>query len=186
VNYETVLLGLAQSNFEFAIEIGSQVCSCVTLPVGGAVSPRWIAGWRRKNRFVIWLTLFSQAPELCAYFPIFLVLKANSFASGIVRVEKEQEAISSGPYRLVRHPMHSAILILVLFTPTALGSYLALPVFALIPHLIFRLLNEEKILRNELYGFVSEQPPAARLRSKRACAQALTIIYMRPPRPGVE
>jgi len=38
----------------------------------------------------------------------------------IVRLEKEQKVISSVPYRLVRHPMYSAILILVLFTPTAL------------------------------------------------------------------
>jgi len=50
--------------------------------------------------------------------------------------------------------MYSAILIMVLFTPTALGSYLALPVFVLlIPLLIFRLVNEEKILRHELYGY---------------------------------
>jgi protein-S-isoprenylcysteine O-methyltransferase Ste14 len=82
------------------------------------------------------------------------VLKENSFVSSIVRVEKEQKVISSGPYRLVRHPMYSAILMLVLFTPTALGSYLALLVFALlVPLLIFRLINEETILRNELDGY---------------------------------
>lgn len=102
----------------------------------------------------IWLTLLSQTLVVCAYVLVFLVLKANSFASSIVRVEKEQKVISCGPYSLVRHPMYSAILILILFTPTALGSYLTLPVFALlIPLLIFRLLNEEKILRNELYGY---------------------------------
>ena len=101
-----------------------------------------------------WLTLLSEALLLAAYFLIFLVLRANRFASSVVRVEKQQQVISSGPYRLVRHPMYSAILILILFTPTALGSYLALPVFALlIPLLVLRLLNEERILRNELHGY---------------------------------
>lgn len=108
-------------------------------------------GW---STVPIWLIFPSQALVLCAYFLLFRVLKANSFASSVVRVENGQTVISSGPYRLVRHPMYSALLILVLFTPTALGSYLALPIFALlIPLLIFRLLNEEKILRNELYGY---------------------------------
>ena len=50
--------------------------------------------------------------------------------------------------------MYSAVLILILFTPLALGSYLTLPVFALlIPLLIFRLLNEEKVLRDGLTGY---------------------------------
>jgi protein-S-isoprenylcysteine O-methyltransferase Ste14 len=36
----------------------------------------------------------------------------------------------------------------------ALGSYVTLPVFALvIPVIIFRLLNEEKMLRRELFGY---------------------------------
>jgi protein-S-isoprenylcysteine O-methyltransferase Ste14 len=108
-------------------------------------------GW---SAVPIGLILFAQALVLCAYLLIFLVLKANSFASSVVRVEKEQKVISWGPYRLVRHPMYSAILILILFTPVALGSYLALPVFVLlIPLIILRLLSEEKVLRNELYGY---------------------------------
>ena len=41
-----------------------------------------------------------------------------------------------------------------LFTPLALGSYLALPVFALlVPLIVLRLLNEEKVLRQELPGY---------------------------------
>jgi len=41
-----------------------------------------------------------------------------------------------------------------LSTPLALGSYFALPAFALlIPFYIFRLLNEEEVLRQELRGY---------------------------------
>jgi protein-S-isoprenylcysteine O-methyltransferase Ste14 len=42
----------------------------------------------------------------------------------------------------------------LLFTPLAMGSYFALPVFALlIPLIVLRLLNEEKVLRQELPGY---------------------------------
>jgi protein-S-isoprenylcysteine O-methyltransferase Ste14 len=41
-----------------------------------------------------------------------------------------------------------------LFTPLALGSYWAVPVFALIiPVIVLRILSEETILRRELAGY---------------------------------
>lgn len=41
-----------------------------------------------------------------------------------------------------------------LVIPLALGSYFACPVFALlIPLYVFRLLNEERVLRQELSGY---------------------------------
>ena len=43
---------------------------------------------------------------------------------------------------------------MLLFTPLALGSYFALPTFALfVPVIVVRLLNEEKVLRQELPGY---------------------------------
>ena len=54
----------------------------------------------------------------------------------------------------MRHPMYSGSLVLFVFTPLALGSYVALPLFAvLIPIYVIRLLNEEKVLRRELSGY---------------------------------
>jgi protein-S-isoprenylcysteine O-methyltransferase Ste14 len=42
----------------------------------------------------------------------------------------------------------------ILFKPLALGSYWAVPVFALIiPVIVLRILNEETILRKELAGY---------------------------------
>jgi len=57
-------------------------------------------------------------------------------------------------YRLVRHPLYSGSQVIWLATPLALGSYIAWPAFALlIPFYVFRLLNEEKVLRQELPGY---------------------------------
>jgi len=54
----------------------------------------------------------------------------------------------------VRHPMYLGGSVMFLFTPLALGSYFALPAFLLlIPLVVLRLLNEEKVLRQELPGY---------------------------------
>jgi len=104
--------------------------------------------------FQLWLTIVSQAMVLAGYLVILWVMKTNSFASSIVEVSADQQVISSGPYAIVRHPMYLGGVVLLLFTPLALGSYWALPGFLLITLLIvFRLLNEEKVLRNQLPGY---------------------------------
>jgi protein-S-isoprenylcysteine O-methyltransferase Ste14 len=100
------------------------------------------------------LTLLSLALLLAGYALVFLPLRANTFASATIRVETGQHVISDGPYRLIRHPMYAGILALILFTPLALGSWVALPVFLLlVPILVVRLVNEEKLLRRDLPGY---------------------------------
>ena len=61
---------------------------------------------------------------------------------------------SSGVYKLVRHPMYAANLILMVGIPLALGSYWGL--LLLIPGmlvLVFRILDEEKLLTQDLAGY---------------------------------
>jgi protein-S-isoprenylcysteine O-methyltransferase Ste14 len=60
------------------------------------------------------------------------VFDIHRFASSTINVEAGQKVVSAGPYRWVRHPMYLAVLFMMLFTPLALASYLALPFFALI------------------------------------------------------
>jgi protein-S-isoprenylcysteine O-methyltransferase Ste14 len=85
---------------------------------------------------------------------LFHVLRFNTFAGSIVQVEAGQGVISSGPYRMVRHPMYSSFLLFYFLTPFALGSYLAVPVFLLlVPVLVYRLLQEEKFLAQGLPGY---------------------------------
>src|SRR5262249_16770428 len=90
-------------------------------------------GWSGAflGRVPLWLVLMGQALVLAAFFLVFQVKKTNRFASSVIQVEAGQEVISAGPYRLVRHPMYSALSLLMLATPLALGSYLAVPLFVL-------------------------------------------------------
>jgi protein-S-isoprenylcysteine O-methyltransferase Ste14 len=83
-----------------------------------------------------------------------LVITQNSYAAVTVRVEAGQKLASSGLYGLVRHPMYAGNLILMLGIPLALGSYWGL--LFIIPGvavLIFRILDEEKLLSQDLAGY---------------------------------
>jgi protein-S-isoprenylcysteine O-methyltransferase Ste14 len=82
------------------------------------------------------------------------VLKANRYAAATIRVEEGQPVVSTGPYALVRHPMYSAAIVLLASIPLALGSWLGL--LWLVPFsavLAWRLLNEERFLRQNLPGY---------------------------------
>ena len=88
------------------------------------------------------------------YLIIFFVFKQNSYASRVVEVDKNQKVISTGPYRIVRHPMYSGVMIMFIPTPVALGSYWGLIPMAAIPLvLVFRILNEENVLCKDLSGY---------------------------------
>ena len=108
-------------------------------------------GW---SRVPLWLTILSLFFVFAGYLITLWVMKENSFASRTVQVEEGQKVISTGPYRLARHPMYFGAVLMLLFTPLALGSWWALPGFLLaIPLIVLRLLNEEKMLCRDLPGY---------------------------------
>jgi protein-S-isoprenylcysteine O-methyltransferase Ste14 len=102
----------------------------------------------------LWLKLLSLGIVLGAYMAVIWVMDVNRYAARTIQVEAGQTVISIGPYHWIRHPFYSSSIIMMLFIPPALGSWVALPVFALIiPIYVARLLNEEKVLRRELAGY---------------------------------
>jgi protein-S-isoprenylcysteine O-methyltransferase Ste14 len=91
---------------------------------------------------------------LLGYCLVFLVFRENRYASRIIEVEKGQSVIASGPYAVIRHPMYLGTLLMYVFSPLALGSYWAvLPGLLIIPVLVARILNEEKVLLQGLQGY---------------------------------
>ena len=68
------------------------------------------------------LSLVSDGFVALGFFIVFLVFRENTYTSAVIEVAEEQKVISSGPYSLVRHPMYSGAILLLVFTPLALGS----------------------------------------------------------------
>ncbi len=84
-----------------------------------------------------------------------LVFRENSYGASNIRVFDGQTVVSTGPYALVRHPMYGGVLVMMIGVPLALGSWWGLAVLALTtPVLIWRILDEEKLLKKDLPGYI--------------------------------
>jgi protein-S-isoprenylcysteine O-methyltransferase Ste14 len=83
------------------------------------------------------------------------VFKENSYGASTIQVVEDQKVISTGPYALVRHPMYVGVLVMMAGVPLALDSLWGLTVLALAtPALVWRILDEEKLLKKELPGYI--------------------------------
>jgi len=92
------------------------------------------------------------------FFFIARVYRENTFTSATIEVASNQKVISTGPYAIVRHPMYASGLLYLFATPIALGSYWGLPVIAaMVPFLLWRLLDEERFLAQTLPGYTQYQ-----------------------------
>jgi protein-S-isoprenylcysteine O-methyltransferase Ste14 len=83
-----------------------------------------------------------------------MVVNQNDYAAATVTVEAEQKVVSTGLYGLVRHPMYVGALIMMVGMPLALDSFWGL--LTIVPGvaaLVFRVGDEEKMLRRELDGY---------------------------------
>lgn len=83
-----------------------------------------------------------------------VVIVQNGYAAANVTVEAEQKVVSTGLYGLVRHPMYTGNVIMMIGVPLALGSYWGL--VCVVPGVIMlalRIRDEEELLGHELNGY---------------------------------
>ncbi len=123
--------------------------SLVAMVVLSALDHRF--GWSRVPAAVC---LVGDVVAAVGLGMVMLVIVQNSYASSTVQVESGQTVVSRGLYGLVRHPMYTANVIMMVGIPLALGSYWGL-VFV-IPGLLtlaWRIRDEETLLRDELDGY---------------------------------
>jgi protein-S-isoprenylcysteine O-methyltransferase Ste14 len=121
----------------------------VALLVVSALDHRF--GWSDVPVFAV---LAGDVLVAVGCYLILLVYRANTYASARIEVEAGQQVISTGPYATVRHPMYASALVYLLGTPIALGSYWGLlGLAAIVPALIWRLIDEERVLALKLPGY---------------------------------
>ena len=83
-------------------------------------------------------------------------LVSNAFFAGTVRIQTERghAVVSTGPYRIVRHPGYAAWILSGLATPVMLASLWALlPATLAQGALVLRTVLEDRTLREELPGY---------------------------------
>lgn len=108
-------------------------------------------GWSHVPSYI---SLLGDVLVALGLFIDILVFRENSYGASNIKVEEGQTVTSTGPYALVRHPMYTGVLIMVLGAPLALGSWWGLVIVALVfPGLMWRILDEEKLLEKDLTGY---------------------------------
>lgn len=131
----------------------------IALLLAGLLAMLVLAAFDRRwhwSEVPAWLTILADFGIVGSFVIFFFVMKQNSYAASTVRVEGGQTVISTGLYGLVRHPMYAGALSLMLSMPLALGSYWALTLLIpLLPILVWRLLDEERVLRRDLPGYAA-------------------------------
>jgi protein-S-isoprenylcysteine O-methyltransferase Ste14 len=104
-----------------------------------------------------WLQVVGLAIVAAGYGLVFWAMLVNRFFSSVVRIQSDrgQHVVTSGPYAFVRHPGYSAGILIVVASGIALGSWLAAAflVATVLPFLLKRVLNEERVLLSRLDGY---------------------------------
>jgi protein-S-isoprenylcysteine O-methyltransferase Ste14 len=112
-------------------------------------------GWSAVPRPAV---LAGDVLLVLGFYFILIVYKENTFASATIEIAADQRVISTGPYAIVRHPMYASALLLLVGTPLALGSYWGFaPLAATLPFLLWRVVDEERLLTEQLSGYADYQ-----------------------------
>jgi protein-S-isoprenylcysteine O-methyltransferase Ste14 len=100
------------------------------------------------------ITISGDVLVALGFLLVFLVFKVNTFTAANIEVTLDQKVISTGPYALVRHPMYSGALVMLLGTPLALGSWWGFAMLVpMILTIAWRARDEERFLREHLTGY---------------------------------
>jgi len=93
-------------------------------------------------------------------------MRTNRFFSSVIRLQLDRghQPVTTGPYRIVRHPGYATHMLAMLCAGLALGSWLALlPVMVVVLLFVRRTITEDRMLRRDLDGY---EAYAARVRSR--------------------
>ena len=139
----------AESRMAQKVVIGGLYLSLAAMVVVSALDHRF--GWSPVPTAIC---LVGDVLVAVGLGVVALVLVQNSYAAATVQVESGQTVVSTGLYGLVRHPMYTGNVIMMVGIPLALGAYSGL-VFV-VPGLIVlasRIRDEEKLLQKDLDGY---------------------------------
>jgi protein-S-isoprenylcysteine O-methyltransferase Ste14 len=112
--------------------------------------------WQLASPVPLAVNVLGGALMVAGFIATALVLRENSFAAPVVRIQEErgQRVIDTGPYAIVRHPMYASAVPYLVGIPLLLGSWwglLIVPVF--MTGIAIRAVFEERLLARDLPGY---------------------------------
>lgn len=131
------------------VVIGIVTVALVAVMIVSALD--WRLGWSNEP---LWVIVLGEVLVAAGLYICLLVMQQNSFAASTIETMEGQRVISTGLYGIVRHPMYLGTLVMSVGIPLALGSYWGLfLILAVLPVLVLRIGDEEKMLVGELKGY---------------------------------
>jgi protein-S-isoprenylcysteine O-methyltransferase Ste14 len=108
-------------------------------------------GW---SHVPAWLSVLGLVMVAGGLGMAMLVVFQNRYAAANITVEDDQPLVSTGLYGIVRHPMYSGNVILMIGIALGLGSYWALLIVAVgVLLMAVRIKDEENLLTEQLDGY---------------------------------
>lgn len=156
----------------FTSSEGTKPWDRVLVPVVGLLAPMAMMLVAGLDRRYGWSTIVPEAVQVLATLVVAAgygisvwAMVENRYFSAVARIQKDraQEVVTSGPYRVVRHPSYAGALLASLALPLMLDALWALiPGMVMVVALIMRTRLEDQMLREELAGYQSyaEETPA--------------------------
>jgi protein-S-isoprenylcysteine O-methyltransferase Ste14 len=138
-----------------AVSIGAAI-ALAALTASRATTPRIAGPYRAAGLIVIWLGLALRVWAIAAL--------GRSFRT-TVEVDPAQPVVSTGPYRWVRHPSYTGLLLIVTGSGLAAGNWLALGVCAVLP--LPALLRRIHVEEAELTAVLGDRYRAYQAHTKR-------------------
>ena len=128
----------------------------VSVGLAATATPRIGGSYRAAGLIVMWLGLAIRVWAVASL--------GRSFRT-TVEVDPGQAVVSTGPYRWVRHPSYSGLLLIVTGCGLASGNWLALTVSALLP--LPALLRRIHVEEAELVSVLGDRYRAYQMHTKR-------------------
>jgi protein-S-isoprenylcysteine O-methyltransferase Ste14 len=101
-----------------------------------------------------WWSLAGDGLVALGLWIVFRVFRVNTFTSATIETGAGQRVIRTGPYAVVRHPMYSGALLMLLGVAPALGSaWGSLAFLPMLGVIVWRLRAEERFLSANLAGY---------------------------------
>lgn len=127
------------------------------LAIGFYIIPGFdVVRFEWSEPFPLWIEFVAMIIHIPCFVFLGWVMKTNTYLSPVVKIahDRGHQVVTDGPYAIVRHPMYSAVIVLLFVFPVSVGSKFGLIPAALMAALfVIRTYFEDRTLHAELPGY---------------------------------